>query len=104
MLAALGSIITQQAKGTEKTYADNLWILNYALTHPNATIRYTANGMILHIHSNNSYLSKPRSRSHSGRQYFLGYTLPGMSEPPTTGPRLNDHIHSISRIMSNVMG
>ena len=59
MLTALGSIATQQAKGTEKTYADTLWLLNYAVTHPNAKIRYTASNMILHIHSNNSYLSEP---------------------------------------------
>ena len=38
MLTALGSIAAQQSKGTEKTYADTLWLLNYAATHPNATI------------------------------------------------------------------
>ena len=54
MLAALGSIAAQQAKGTEKTYAGTLWLLNYAATHPNATIRYTAINVILHIHSNAS--------------------------------------------------
>ena len=59
MLVALGSISVQQAKGTEKTYADTLWLLNYAATHPNATIRYTASNMVLHIHSDASYLSKP---------------------------------------------
>ena len=59
MLAALGSISAQQAKGTDKTYADTLWLLNYAATHPNSTIRYTASDMVLHIHSNASYLSKP---------------------------------------------
>ena len=59
MLVALGSIAAQQAKGMEKTYADTLWILNYAATHPNATIRYTASDMVLHIHSDASYLSKP---------------------------------------------
>ena len=57
MLAALVSISEQQAKGTDKTYADTLWLLNYATTHPNATIRYTASDMVLHIHSNASYLS-----------------------------------------------
>ena len=38
MLTALGSIAAQQAKGTEKTYTDTLWLLNYAATHPNDTI------------------------------------------------------------------
>ena len=41
MFTTLGYIAVQQAKGTEKTYADTLWLLNYAATHPNAKIRYT---------------------------------------------------------------
>ena len=59
MLAALGSISAQQAKGTDKTCADTLWLLNYSATHPNAAIQYTASDMVLYIHSNASYLSKP---------------------------------------------
>ena len=59
MLTALDSIAAQQSKGTEETYADTLWLLNYAATHPNAKIRYTESDMILYIHSNASYLSEP---------------------------------------------
>ena len=59
MLTVIGTITTQQAKGTEKTYANTLWLLNYAVTHPNAMIRYTASDVILHIHSDASYLSEP---------------------------------------------
>ena len=59
MLTALGSIAAQQAKGTEKTYADTIWLLNYAATHPNAKIRYIASDMIIHRHSDASYLSEP---------------------------------------------
>ena len=59
MFTALGSIAAQQSKGTEKTYADNLWLLNYAATHPSAKICYTARVMILCIHSDASYLSEP---------------------------------------------
>ena len=51
MLTALGFIASQQSKITEKTYADTLWLLSYAATHPNAKIRYTASDMILYIHS-----------------------------------------------------
>ena len=60
--------------------------------------------MILHIYSDASYLSEPQSRSRAGGHYFLGYMHPDMSKPPTTRPRLNSPIHSISRTMSNVMG
>ena len=59
MLTALGSIAAQQAKGTEKTYADTIWLLNYTASHPNAKIRYTASDMILHIHNDASYFSEP---------------------------------------------
>ena len=59
MLTALGSIAAQQSKGTEKTYADTLWLLNYAATHLNTKIRYKASDMILYIHSDASYLSEP---------------------------------------------
>ena len=104
MLTALGSIAAQQSKVTEKTYADTLWLLNYANTHPNAKIRYTAIDMMLHIHSDASYLSEPQSYNRSDGHYFLGDERPGMSTPPTNRPRLNGPIHSISRIMSNVMG
>ena len=51
MITALGSIAAQQSKGTDKTYADTLWLFNYAAAHPNAKIRYTASDMILYIHS-----------------------------------------------------
>ena len=59
MLTALGSIAAQQSEGTEKTYADTLWLLNYTATHLNAKIHYTASNMILYIHSDASYLSEP---------------------------------------------
>ena len=61
MLTALGSIDAQKSKDTNKTYVETLWILNYAATHLNSKIRYTASNMILHIHSDASYLYEPRS-------------------------------------------
>ena len=95
MLTTLGSISTQQSKGTEKTYADTLWLLNYAATHPNSKIRYTTSDIILYIQSDASYLSKPLSRSRPGGRYFLGDKRPEMTTPPTNQPRLNGPIHSI---------
>ena len=59
MLTALGSIAAQHSKGTEKTYANTLWLLNYAATHPNAKIRFTTSDMILYIQSDALYLSEP---------------------------------------------
>ena len=59
MLTTLGSIAAQQSKGTEKTYADTLRLLNYAATHLNTKKGYTARDMILYIHSDASYLFEP---------------------------------------------
>ena len=104
MLTALGSIAAQQSKGTKKKYANTLWLLKYAATHPNSNIRYTESNMILYIHSDASYLSKPQSCSRAGGHYFLSDKHPDMTKPPTNHPRLNGPIHSISQIMSNVLG
>ena len=95
MLTALGSISAQQSKGTEKTYAENLWLLNYAATQPNAKIRYTASDIILYIHSNSSYLSDPRAHSRAGGHYFLGYKRPDTTTPPANHPLLSGPIPSI---------
>ena len=96
ILNALGSIAAQHSKGTEKTYADTLWLLNYAATHPNAKIRYTASDTILYIHSDASYLSKPQARSRAGRHYSLSDKNLDMTTLPTNWPRLNGLIHPIS--------
>ena len=89
ILTALGSIAAQQSKGTDKTYADTLWLINYTATHPNAKIRYTASNMILYIHSDASYLSEPQACSRSVGHYFLGDKCPYMTTPPTNRPHLN---------------
>jgi hypothetical protein len=57
VLMPLNDIATEQTKATEKTQAAADQLLDYLATHPNATIRYHASDMILHIHSDASYLS-----------------------------------------------
>jgi hypothetical protein len=73
-------------------------LLNYAATHPNASIRIHKSDMILYVHSNASYLSKPKARSRVGGYFYLG----GRDEP-ANNPRPNAPIHIESRIMKNVM-
>ena len=69
ILVALGCIPETQAQGTDKTYDETLWLINYAATHPDATICYSASNMILHVHSDASYLSEPKSRISAGGHY-----------------------------------
>ena len=69
-------------------------LLNYVATHPNATIRYNKSDMILHVHSDTSYLSEPQARSRACGHFYLS----NQNSPKSNGP-----IHTISSIMKNVM-
>jgi hypothetical protein len=57
VLMPLNDIVTKQTKATEKTQAATHQLLDYLATNTDATIRYHASNMILHIHSDPSYLS-----------------------------------------------
>jgi hypothetical protein len=57
VLMPLNDIATGQTKVTEKTQAAKNQMLDYLATHSDATIRYHTSDMVLHIHSDVSYLS-----------------------------------------------
>jgi len=71
LLAVLGTIATQQAKGTKATMEAITQLLNYCAAHPNATICYQASDMILWIHSDALYLTAPKGWSHVAGHHFL---------------------------------
>jgi predicted protein tyrosine phosphatase len=50
VLMPLNDIATEQTKTKEKTQAAINQMLDYLATHPDATIRYHASDMVLHIH------------------------------------------------------
>ena len=104
MLVTLGTLSSQQSKATEQTYNATLYILNYADSNPNATVRYTTRDMILYVHSDASYLSAPCARSRAGGHYFLSDRSPDPKKLPRTCLQLNGPIHTVSIIMYNVMG
>jgi hypothetical protein len=104
MLVALGSIAADQANATERTYDAAVWLLNYADSNPDATIRYVASDMILHLHSNASYLSAPKARSRAGGHFFLSSLSTDPTLPPTDLPPQNGPLHTVSKILRNVMG
>jgi hypothetical protein len=70
ILMPLNGIAAEQTKATEKTQAATNQLLDYLATHPDATIRYHASYMILHIHSDASYLSVSNTRSRLGGLFF----------------------------------
>ena len=73
------------------------------MSHPNATIRYSAIDVVLHLHSGASYLSKPGACSRVGGHYFLGNQSTEPNKPPLTDSPLNVPIHTVSKILHNVM-
>jgi hypothetical protein len=72
VLMPLNDIATEQTKATEKTQAATNQLLDYLATHPDDTIRYHASDMILHIHSDASYLSVSNAHSLLGGLFFCG--------------------------------
>jgi hypothetical protein len=96
VLMPLNDIATEQTKATEKTQAATNQLLDYLVTHPDATIRYHASDMILHIHSDASYLSDSNARSRLGGLFFCGDKSPQEDN-------LNDSILNVASIIKNVV-
>ena len=63
LLTAISELGTEQSRGTAATMVKVTQLLNYCATNPEATIRYTASDMVLHIDSDASYLSVTKARS-----------------------------------------
>jgi hypothetical protein len=72
VLIPLNAIVMEQNKATESTKASTNQLLDYLATHPDVTIGYHTSDMILHIHSDASYLSFSNARSCIGGLFFLG--------------------------------
>jgi hypothetical protein len=68
----LNDIATKQTKSNEETQAATNQLLDYLEIHPDATIRYHASDMIIHIHSDASYLSVSNAHSRLGGLFFCG--------------------------------
>jgi hypothetical protein len=65
------SIAFAQAKPTKATMASVKLFLDYAATHQQAVLTYHASNMVLVIHSDASYLSKPKARRQAGSHFFM---------------------------------
>jgi hypothetical protein len=84
MLTALSVISSAQAEPTKDTMTRCWQFLDYATTHQNAIITYKKSDMVLIVHSNAFYLSKPKVRSGAGEHFFMSATPP---TPKTTAVR-----------------
>jgi hypothetical protein len=96
VIIPLNDIATEQTTATEKTKTATGQLLDYLATHPDAKIRFHASDMILHIHSDASYLSVSRTRSRSGGLFYLGYNPPNEN-------KLNGSILNVASVIKNVV-
>jgi hypothetical protein len=106
LLVTLGSLASEQAKGTTATNKAATQLLDYCATHPNATVRFSASDMCLHVHSDASYLSVSKARSRAGGLFFLSDKPKSSTIPPSptsVPPPLNGAIHVHCSIMKPIV-
>jgi hypothetical protein len=96
VLMSLNGIATEQTKATEKIQTATNQLLDYLATHPDATIRYHASDMIIHIYSDASYLSVSHARSRLGGLFFCG------GKPPKE-ENLNGSILNVASVIKNAV-
>eukprot|EP00957_Ditylum_brightwellii_P052710 3995716-Ditylum_brightwellii.AAC.1 len=103
MLTAINGIVIQQAHATLNIAKAVTHLLNYCTTHPDAIIRYRTSGIVLHIHSDSLFMSELQARSREGRHFFLSEPSADPSKPPSATVPLNRPVHSVCKIMQQVM-
>jgi hypothetical protein len=94
---SINVLASQQSNATEVTADKVIKLINYCNTHPETKIRYHASYMILHIHSDASYLSKNEAKSRAGGFFYMGSN-------DKTGKKLtNGALLIISKVLKHVM-
>jgi hypothetical protein len=95
LLCPISALVAQTSNPTKDTMQCATQLLDYLGTQEEAILTYNASNMILAVHSNASYLSKPKARSRAGGQFFLS--------SDTQLPANNGAILNIAHIIKNVM-
>jgi hypothetical protein len=72
LIMTINVLAYEQSKATAVTAEKVVKLLNYCNTHPETKIRYHASDMILHIHSDASYLSENDAKTRSGGFFYMG--------------------------------
>jgi hypothetical protein len=71
-LTSVCALSSAQAHATQNVLSDAARLLSYASTHSDSSLIFTACDMVLHTHSDGSYLSRPNGTSVAGGLHFLG--------------------------------
>ena len=69
--------------------------LDYVALHPDAILAFSANSMVLAIHSDESYLTEPRARNRVGSRFFMSDNA--------KDPKNNGAVMNIAQIIKSVV-
>ena len=97
ILHTTNDLSSQQSKATTNTIKEHNHMLDYIATHPQATIRYHASPMQLHVYSDVSYLTALEARSRAGGHFWLSNEGHHQDIP------LNGPVHSLIKIQKNIL-
>ncbi len=95
ILVGLSSLAAAQSKPTAHILSLVMWLLDYAVTNPDAIVTYEKSDMVLAIHIDASYLGKPLAQSQVGGHFFCSSNI---NNPPDNCTVLN-----ISKILKVIM-
>jgi hypothetical protein len=94
VIMPINDIATEQTKATEKTQTVANQLLDYLATHPDTTVIYHKSDMILHIHSDVSYLSVSHTRIRLGGLFYCG-------DKPPNADKFNGSVLNAAAIIKN---
>jgi hypothetical protein len=97
LIMPINVLASEQSNTTTFTADKVIKLLNYCNTHPETKIQYHASDMILHIHSDASYLSENEAKSRAGGFFYMG------SNAKTDKKLTNGAILIISKVLKHVM-
>jgi hypothetical protein len=97
LIMPINVLASKQSRATEVTADKVIKLLKYCNTHPETKIRYHASDMILHIHSDASYLSEKEAKSRAGGFFYTD------SSTKTNKKLTNGAIFIISKVLKHVM-
>ena len=102
MLVDLGTLATQKSKPTESFWNYITWFINYAASHPDAKICFSASDMILHIASDGSYLSETKSCSRVGGIFYLSSKVTQHNQAPECNHPFNAQLNVVANIIKMI--
>jgi hypothetical protein len=95
---AIGELATELSEGNKNTMDNLAQLLNYCVTHPSATFRFTASDMLLAVESDALYLSVVKARSQAAGYFCLTNKPANLTAPL----KPNGAIHVLCHIMREV--